>query len=369
VNRKLAAAIHEAAAARWDVTVAAPTYFHGQRDIRPAVLSVAADEVAPVVPLRAYLTDRVHLFLYGRRLRSLLGEGWDLVHCWEEPFVLAGAQAAAWTPARVPFVFRTAQSLSKVYPPPFRWTERFVVRRASGWICSGTTVAENLATRPGYSDRPSALIPLGVDLSMFRPERAAGAAICKQLGWEPDGPPVVGFLGRFVPEKGIDLLTRALDQVKTPWRALFVGGGPQEDALRAWATTHKDRVRICSDVRHDDVPAYVNAMSVLAAPSQTTRRWKEQFGRMLIEGFASGIPVLGSDSGEIPHVLAGVGVVIPEADVAAWAEAIGGLLESPGRRAELGALGLARAREQFDWSVIGRKSVAFFDSLLDRAAR
>ena len=369
VNRKLAAAIRDAGAGRWDVTVAAPTYFHGNRDIRPAVLDVTPDEPAPVVPLRAYLTDRVHLFLYGRRLQSLLADGWDLVHCWEEPFVLAGAQAAAWTPAHVPFVFRTAQSQNKSYPPPFRWTERFVVRRSAGWICSGRKVAENLAGRPGYADRPSALIPLGVDLSMFRPDPAAGAAVRTRLGWVPDGPPVIGFLGRFVPEKGLDVLTTALDRVTAPWRALFVGGGPMEAALRAWAGTHQDRVRVCTDVPHEDVPGLLNATDVLAAPSQTTRRWKEQFGRMLIEAFAAGVPVVGSDSGEIPHVIADAGVVVGEADAAGWAAALGDLIENPGRRAELAARGAARARERYAWPVVARQHLLFFEALVDRAAR
>lgn len=365
VNRKLAVAIHEARAG-WDVTVAAPTFFAGRRDIRPAELAVAPDEPVPVVPVRAYLTTRVHLFVYGRRLRSLVADGWDLVHCWEEPYVLAGAQVAAWTPPTTPFVFRTAQSQNKSYPPPFCWTERRVVARAAGWICSGQTVAKNLSTRPGYADRPSALIPLGVDLTAFRPDPAAGRAVRAQLGWSADGPPVVGFLGRFVPEKGLGLLTRSLDRVGTPWRALFVGGGPMEAPLRTWADKHGDRVRVCSDVRHDDVPGYLNAMDLLAAPSQTTRRWKEQFGRMLIEAFAAGVPVVGSDSGEIPHVIGDAGVVVGEADESGWTAALGDLLENPGRRAELAGRGESRARECYAWPVVARRHIDFFDALTAR---
>jgi glycosyltransferase involved in cell wall biosynthesis len=174
---------------------------------------------------------------------------------------------------------------------------------------------------------------------------------------------VVGFLGRFVPEKGLGLLARSLDRVGSPWRALFVGGGPMEAELRAWAARHGDRVRVCADVRHADIPEYLNAMDVLAAPSQTTRRWKEQFGRMLIEAFAAGVPVVGSDSGEVPYVIADTGVVVPEADEAEWASALGGLLDSPARRAELAARGLARARECYAWPVVARRMVAFFDTL------
>ncbi len=367
VNRRLAHAIQEAGGGRWEVVAAAPTYFHGHRDLRPAVLDATPDEPTPVVPLRAYLTSRVHLFFYGRRLRSLLREGWDLVHAWEEPYVLAGYQVAAWTPAAVPFVFRTAQSLNKRYPPPFSRFERSVVDRCAGWICSGRTVAENLLTRPGYADKPMARIPLGVDTAAFRPDRAAGAAVRRSLGWPPDGPPVVGYLGRFVPEKGVPFLTRVLDRVRAPWRALFVGGGPLERQLRAWAAKHGDRVRVCTTVKHVEVPGYVNAMDVLAAPSQTTRRWREQFGRMLIEAFAAGVPVVGSDSGEIPYVIADAGLVVPEADEKAWVNTLSNLLDSPARRADLAGRGLARAT-RFSWPVVGRRYVEFFDRLLDGPA-
>ena len=152
--------------------------------------------------------------------------------------------------------------------------------------------------------------------------------------------------------------------MRTPWRALFVGGGPLEADLRAWAARHGDRVRVVTNVPHDGVPAHLNAMDVLAAPSQTIPRWREQLGRMLIEAFSCGVAVVGSDSGEIPHVIGDAGLVVPEADEAAWADALGGLLESPARRAELAARGLARARAEFAWPVIARRHLAFFDELL-----
>jgi glycosyltransferase involved in cell wall biosynthesis len=288
-----------------------------------------------------------------------------MVHAWEEPYILAGAQIAAAVPRSARFVFRTAQSLSKWYPPPFDCFERYTVRRAAGWICSGVRVPEALLTRPGYPFKPHRVIPLGVDTAAFRPDPAAGAAVRKRLGWADPGPPVVGYLGRFSPEKGVRVLTAALDATKTPWRALFVGAGKLEAELREWATRHHpDRVRICTNVGHDGVPAHLAAMDVLAAPSQTTPHWREQFGRMLIEAMACGVPVAGSDSGEIPHVLAGVGEVVPEADIGAWARTLGGLLDNPRRRADLAARGLA-AREHYSWDEVARQHLGFFEQLLD----
>jgi glycosyltransferase involved in cell wall biosynthesis len=353
-----------AAAGAWEVTVAAPTYFHGGHDLRPVTLEPAPGEPCRLVPVPAHWTRRVHVFYYGLGLRSLLAEPWDMIHCWEEPFILAGRQVAAWAGRSTPLVYATFQNLPKRYPPPFRWFERASLRRAAGWIAFGRTVADTLTGRPGYRDRPYRIIPPGVDVDRFRPDPGAGRAVRRELGWSDNGPPVVGFLGRFVPEKGLGPLTQVLDGLGTPWRALFVGAGPEAEHLRTWARRHGDAVRVCTDVGHEAVPRYLNAMDLLCAPSQTTPRWREQFGRMLIEAFACGVPVVGSDSGEVPHVIAGAGLVIGEADPGDWGRTLGELLDSPGRRAELARRGRERACTEFAWPVIARRHLAFFDDIL-----
>jgi glycosyltransferase involved in cell wall biosynthesis len=209
------------------------------------------------------------------------------------------------------------------------------------------------------------LIPLGVDINHFYPAPDAGLKIRRSLGWEEQGAPVIGYLGRLVPDKGLDLLMRVLDRLQTPWRALFVGTGPMETSLQTWANRHPDRVRICTTVKHDDVPQYLNAMDVLCAPSQTMPNWKEQFGRMLIEAFACGVPVIGSDSGEIPYVIQEAGVVVGEKDEQGWVQALSDLLESPCQRAELGAQGLHRSHSVYAWPVIAKQYLEFFTELLD----
>ena len=305
LNRRLPHELARVGAGRWEVTAAAPTFVHG--DLRPISLEHFPGEACRLVSVPAYLTRRPHVMLYGRSLRRLLREPWDMVHCWEEPYVVAGFQLARWTPRDVPFVFWTAQNLSKQYPPPFRWFERYCVGRCAGWQACGHTTVATLAPR-GYSAKPHRVMPLGVDMEVFRPDAGAGAEVRRSLGWVESGPPVVGFLGRFAPEKGVWVLTAALDELRTPWRALFVGGGKLEGEIRAWADKYPDdRVRVVTGVPHDAVPPYLNAMDILAAPSQTTPQWREQLGRMLIEAMACGVAVVGSGSGEIPYVIGDAG--------------------------------------------------------------
>lgn len=365
LNRRLANELARVGAGRWDVTAVAPRSFHG--DLGPLVLQREPGEPAHIEGVRTFFSRSLHGFVYGPELRARLA-GAELVHAWEEPYVFSGLEVALLTPRHVPLVFCTFQNLAKQYPPPFAQAERFVVRRAAGWVAWGQTVHDTLQARTGYAQRPSRFIPVGVDVEHFRPDPSAGRAFRERVGWTEEGPPVVGYLGRFVPEKGLRLLRDALDGLRTPWRALFVGGGPLEAELRAWASRHADRVQVVTGVSHAEVPRALNAMDVLCAPSQTTSFWKEQFGRMLTEGLACGVPVLASDSGEVPHTVGDGGQILPEADVSAWTAALADLLESPAARQSWALRGRERALSRFAWPVVARAHLDFFDEVLQRKA-
>jgi glycosyltransferase involved in cell wall biosynthesis len=361
LNRRLAHEMAVAGQGKWDVTCAAPGYFHGGNDLAPNTLERTPNDAYRLCAVGAHLTTRIHIFSYGHRMRKLLQEKWDVVHAWEEPYILAGWEISRWVQPGTKLVYRTAQSNPKVYPPPFSWFERSSMARAQGWICSGHSVEDNLINRRGY-DLPHLLSPLGVDMEVFSPKPSQRATVLKRLGWDGGGPPIVGFVGRFVPAKGLGMLMRALDSVRLPWRALFLGAGEMEAEMRAWASRYGDNIRILR-VPHDDVPAYVNAMDCLCAPSQTTPSWREQFGRMLVEAFACAVPVIGSDSGEIATVMSEAGIVVGESDVAGWTRAIQDLIASPQKRSELGLRGLNLAQSQYAWPVIARQYLSFFDTL------
>ena len=357
LNRRLPQEL--ARAGGWDVVAVAPAKFRG--DFGWHVTAAKADEPCRVVPVPVRFSRPVHTMLYGARLRRLLSEPWDLVHCWEEPYVAAAAQIARATAPRVPLVYATFQNISKRYPPPFAWIEKYALGRADGMIAYGDTSREVLDAR-GWSGR-TRTIPPGVDVVKFAPDPAGRDRIRREMGWTDDVP-VVGFVGRFVPEKGIARLTAALDRVPSRWRALFLGSGPLDADVRAWSRRYGERVRIQPAVAHDAVPAYLNAMDVLCAPSQTTPQWREQFGRMLIEAFACGVPVIASDSGEIPHVVGDAGVIVPECDDAAWTRTIEDVLADPGRRAELSKRGRERAAGVYAWPLVARRHIDFFNELM-----
>ena len=363
VNRRLAHEMARVGSDDWEVTCVAPRRYYA--DLGWSNFVALENEPCRSLSVPAYGSRLPHLFAYGWDLRRLLDDRWDAVYAWEEPYVVGGWQVAAWSPAQAVFVISTLQNIRKRYPPPFSWFENEALRRADGWIFCGASAGEAQRDKPGYRDRPGRLGPLGVDVELFCADPQARRRVREELGWGGDGPPVVGFVGRFVPEKGLALLMRALDAARSPWRALFIGGGVLEPEIRAWMSRKPDRVRIVT-LSHDRVPPYLNAIDLLCAPSQTASNWREQFGRMLVEAGACGIPVIGSDSGEIPYVIADAGIVVAENDENAWTARIEELLESPDRRRALGEKGRERAHTTYAWPVVARGYLDFFEELLER---
>lgn len=361
LNRALAHEMALAGGDEWAVTVAAPSRYRG--DLRMLSLEPQSSESARVVPIETRVPSMPHLMWYGGGFRALMREGWDVVHCWEEPYVLAAAQIADACGPRTKFIFASFQNIAKSYPFPLSYFENRVLERADAWIAFGHTTHQVQRDRDArYRQKPSTVIGLGVDPRVFRPHPTLRGEARARLGWSDDIP-VVGFAGRFVKPKGIDTMIAALERIAHPWRALFVGAGPERTRIEALARRAPEHVRIVADAKHEDMPAWMNAMDVLCAPSRTTPEWREQFGRMLIEAMACGVPVIGSSSGEIPYVLGDAGVIAREDDVEDWRDAIERVLHSSDMRPELSERGRHRVHEQFTWQHAATSHLRFFSEL------
>ena len=104
---------------------------------------------------------------------------------------------------------------------------------------------------------------------------------------------------------------------------------------------------------------------MLAAPSLTTPAWKEQFGRVLTDAMACGVPVVGSDSGEIPTVIGDGGLVTPEGDPAALSAALNRLQANRDMRQELGRRGRARVLANYTHDRIAEQTIDAYRVLLE----
>jgi len=212
---------------------------------------------------------------------------------------------------------------------------------------------------------------MGVNEALFRPQ--AQPELRAELGIEPQEF-VVGFVGRFVIEKGILTLLKALTPLKELlWKVVLLGRGELEAQIREEARRSGilDRLIIINSVPHDQVYRYINVMDTMVLPSETltaqttltAKGWKEQFGHVLIEAMACQVPVVGSDSGEIPHVIQDAGLVFPEGNGDALRGCLVQLMESPALRQELGQKGLDRVWAQYTNHALAVRMLDFFKQL------
>lgn len=338
---------------RYHVTVAAPKFFHGSLQDTHLQAEPEGSNIH-LVGLDTYLTQKMHVFFYNPfQLKKLLKQDFDYVHMWEEPYIVSGYQVArACRKQKVPYCIYTTQSLVKNYPQPFSYFDTMASQNCAHWLGCGELVKQAMVER-GWDEDKGKVLYLSVDTSLFRPMSEEQKQQKRQeLGLEG---PVIGMLGRLTEEKGCDILMSAVDNLdkQKPWSLLIMGSGPYREKFLAWAKKRglSDRIHI-QLLTHEEVPKMLPVCDLLVCPSQTRRFWKEQFGRMLVEAFASGVPVIGSDSGEIPYVLGDAGVVVGEKDVVGWTKAIEQMVFSHELRAEYTQKGLERV------SMFSVKSVA-----------
>ncbi len=307
------------------------------------------------IPIR--FNGSFHLHHYPTLRRELGAFQPDIVHIDEEPYNLATWQAlyqARRNAAKA--LFFTWQNIKRAYPPPFSWGEAWVYRQAD-YALAGTADAADTLRAKGYGG-PLRVVPqFGADSALFQPAAA-----------QPDRPFTLGYIGRMVPEKGIDVLLRALADLDGEWRLRLVGGGPALSATRdlAGALGMAERAVFVGQLASSELPAQYHAIDCLVLPSLTRDNWKEQFGRVLIEAMASGVAVIGSDSGAIPGVIGSAGLIAPEGDVTALRRAIRAVKERAGLRAELVERGRERYLAHYTNDSIAAATVAVYRGLMQR---
>jgi glycosyltransferase involved in cell wall biosynthesis len=215
-------------------------------------------------------------------------------------------------------------------------------RRVDLVFCHSRQI-ERTWLRLGFDGR-TAVVPLGFEPALFRPDGDARAAMRRRLGLTR---PTVCYVGRLARQKGIDLLLEALRRLADrDWQLLLPRFPAAPDGYVATLSGQLDaaglRPRVVFfDALHAEVPAYLRAADIVVVPS----RWEEQYGRVAAEAMACGAAVIASRRGALPEILGEAGLTVPSDDAGALATAIAGLLADPARRAALGAAAAARAAD------------------------
>jgi glycosyltransferase involved in cell wall biosynthesis len=302
-----------------------------------------------------------HLHYYPNLRRHLLEWQPDVVHVDEEPYNFATAHAI-WHSRRVgaKTVFFAWQNIHRIYPLPFYFFELYSLLKSNA-AQAGSRQAQEVLRRKRYSF-PSAVLPqFGVDAELFAPARRPN---------ETESAFTIGYVGRLVPPKGVQVLLAAAAKLSFPFRLQIIGTGPSEVSLRSQATSHgiQDKVEFLGHAPSESMPGHYRNMQVCVLPSLTMPNWKEQFGRVLIEAMACEVPVVGSDSGEIPEIIGSSesdrgGLTFPEGDADKLAEILTQLYREPALREDLGTQGRTRVLCNFTQEHIAAKTVLMYRQL------
>lgn len=308
-----------------------------------------------VVPIavRGRITDPGRLDWNAQSLRRLLTDFRpDLLHIEEEPWSHPAALGIRMARRLgMPSVLSTGESLPRSYTIGQRLRRERTLRQATGVI--GTNqLALALATKRRPALPSLALPQLGV-----APPPAVPRA--------PHPGLALGFLGRLVPERGLDLLFRACVGLAGKWTLTVVGTGPSQEELEGLAERLGIAARISwlGPLPRQAMDEIWPRLDCVVLPFRSTQRWVSGAGQAALHAMANGVAVVVSATGALPELVSDAGRIVPEEDVPSLATALQELYADRSECERLGAAGRRRLLEQFSDGAIAVKLLDFWRSL------
>ncbi len=291
--------------------------------------------------------------------------GNDVMRCWiPYPFRFAsGLLSCPTLERRLEAIYRRLRSPAWLEDVLHDARHRLVQRAAR---TASAVVANSHFTRDrlldlGVDPAAVAVVPGGVDVSRFSGE--SGQGLRAGLGTREMSPALLTVC-RLVVKKGVDVLLQAVALARgdlPDLGLLVVGDGPELEKCQRLAVDLglNGAVRFVGRVPHERIADYYHASDCFVLASRVHRRrngWAdvETMGRVICEANAAGIPVVATETGGVPSLVAHRrnGLLVPPDDPAALADALVSLWRRPSLRAHLREEGLRRARSEFDWEVV-----------------
>jgi glycosyltransferase involved in cell wall biosynthesis len=343
-----------------ELTVIVPPYWRDERGVMPLERAHTAGYRFIVEPM--LLNGHFHLHFYpglGKQVRRLQP---DIVHIDEEPYNVATFQAMRLAKrAGAKALFFTWQNLKRAYPFPFSFVEGYNLKKAD-YAIAGNQEAVEVWRGKSYKGPIKVIPQFGVDpeiyVSRFTPHVSRFTPHASRF--------TIGYVGRLVEEKGVQVLLQAVAGLGGEWRLRILGSGPMQSQLEALALQLDlvERVSFESPIPSAQMPAFYNQLDTLVLPSLTRPHWKEQFGRVLIEAMACEVPVVGSRSGEIPHVIGQAGLTFTEGDVQELRARLSQLMDDPALCTDLSRRGRERVLAHYTQARIAAETHQVYCQLL-----
>jgi glycosyltransferase involved in cell wall biosynthesis len=269
----------------------------------------------------------------------------DVVHLWEEPWSVVALQARVLK-GRAALVMEVDQNILKRLPPPFEAIRKQVLRHTDH-VLSRSPDATAVVRARGYSG-PVTPIGYGVDLTSFFPASDMPVAGSARSGLR------IGYVGRLIEEKGLDDALDAMVRAAVPVSLAIMGEGPHEDRLRQRVTELGlgERVSFQGWGTPAEVASFMRSLDVMVLLTRTTKSVREQFGRVIVEAQACGIPVIGSECGAIPSVIGDGGWIVPECDPGTLARLLEQVAADPALRSARGAAARRNVEARFTYDAV-----------------
>jgi glycosyltransferase involved in cell wall biosynthesis len=318
------------------------------------------------------LNGHFHVHYYPRLGQLMREIQPDVVHIEEEPYNLATYQAARLARRlKARTVVFAWQNLRRRYPPPFSWMETYVLSRTNALLVGNSEGLEVWRAK-GYRGPIEAIPQFGVDPDVYSPvnrptRQSKPSVLLRRSARRPSREGVViGYIGRLVPEKGVDVLLEAIAPLRGPWELRILGSGPDQERLEKMAQWLgiSPRVTFDTPIPSTQLPYYYSGLDVLVLPSRTMSNWKEQFGRVLIEAMACQVVVVGARSGAIPEVVGEAGLTFTEGDPAELRGQLQTLLDDPNLRLELAAGGRQRVLDHYTQAQVAARTVEVYRQVM-----
>lgn len=305
------------------------------------------------------------------RFQEEQGRSYDLIHShyWLSAWV-GQALKARWNVPHVIMFHTLGEAKNRAHlserEPEYRIAgERLVAQGADRIICASEGERKLLIEQYGVSALQTVQVPCGVDTDHFRPLSRAAAR--RRLSLPADGPLVL-YVGRIEPLKGIDILLRAAAEMEGRF-SLLVVGGDSKDARRkaelerlAQEIGITERVFFQDAVSHERLPLYYNAADICVVPS-----YYESFGLVALEAMACGVPVVASRVGGLLETVRDgeTGYLVPWRCPEPFAERLEMLLANEPLRRSLGRMARA-AVERFRWSEVATRVEDVYHELVSQ---